>query len=146
MFENGRNEERLQVSRYLIDPATIHTTERAAYWGNIAIEAIEDCKAMIRKLEQYQQMLYERVQQIETAPYHHRVTLLRQRGFYDKKVTYHLIVEKVRESGDIKPEEIQRTKYPGTERRQALADFESYKKTHPGIESIKDIEKSKWER
>lgn len=146
MFKNGRSEERLQVSRYLVAPETIHTTERAAYWGNIAAEAIEDCKDMIRKLERYQQMLFDRVQQIETAPYHHRVTLLRQRGFYDKKVTYHLIVEKVREGDGIKPEEIQRSKYPGTERRQALADFETYKKAHPGIEAVKDIEKSKWER
>lgn len=145
MFEYGR-EERLQVSRYLIDPATIHTTERAAYWGGIAAQAIEDCRAMIQKLERYQQVLFDRVQQIEAAPYHHRVMLLRERGYYDKKVTYHLIVEKVRETDGIEPEEIQRAKYPGTERRQALADFEAYKKIHPGVEAVKDIEKNKWER
>lgn len=145
MFEHHR-EERLQVSRYLIDPATIHTTGQATYWGRIAAEAIEDCKVMIQKLEQYQQLLYNRVQQIEAAPYHHWVTLLRERGYYDKKVTYHLIVEKIRDVGGIKPEEIQRTKYAGTERRQAIADFEAYKKSHPGVEAVKDIEKSKWER
>ena len=145
MFEHHR-EERLQVSRYLIDPATIHTTGNAAYWGRIAAEAIDDCKAMIQKLEQYQQMLYNRVQQIEAAPYHHRVTLLRERSYYDKKVTYHLIVEKIRDVGGIKPEEIRRTEYAGTERRQAIADFEAYKKSHPSVEAVKDIEKSKWER
>lgn len=145
MFEYGR-EERLQVSRYLVAPATIHTTERASYWGGIAGEAIADCKAMIAKLEQYQQMLFQRVQELETAPYHHRVTLKRERSWYDKKVTYYLIVEKVREVKGIEPEEIQRTNYPGTDRRQALADFEAYKKSHPGIEAVKDIEKGKWER
>lgn len=145
MFEHGR-EERLQVSRYLVSPATIHTTERAAYWGKTTAEAIKDCEDMITKLKQYQKQLFDRVQEIETAPYHHRVQLIREKRWRESRVVYHLIVEKVYDVPGIDPTEIRRTNYPGAERRQAIAAFELYKKTHPGIEAIKDIEKGAWEK
>jgi hypothetical protein len=145
MFRN-RNDERFQISAYLVNPSTIDTTERAAYYGGIASRMIEDCNAMIETMQRYQKKLYDRVQEIETAPYHHRVQLIREKRWRESKVVYHLIVEKVYDVPGIKPAEIQRTNYPGTERRQAIAAFEAYKKTHPGIEAIKDIEKGKWEK
>lgn len=143
---HGRSDGELWVRCYLIDPATIDTVERAAYWGGSAARAIKECEGMINQLKQYQQQLYERVQELETAPYHHRVTLLRERRYYEKKVFYHLIVEKVYDADGIKPVEIQRTNYPGTERREAIKAFEAYKKTHPGVEAVMDIEKARWEK
>lgn len=145
MFHH-RSDGELWVRCYLIDPKTIDDLDRAIYWGNSAADHIKQCEAMIERLKDYQQMIYERVQELETSPYHHRVTLLRERRYYEKKVFYHLIVEKVFDTPGIRPVEIQRTNYPGTERREALKDFEAYKKSHPGIESVLDIEKSRWER
>lgn len=145
MFYN-RNEDEIHVRCYLVKPSTIDSLDRAVYWGNRAAESIKDCEAMIATLKRYQQEIYERVQELETAPYHHRVTLLREKRYYEKKVFYHLIVEKVFDSPGIKPVEIQRTNYPGTERREALKAFEAYKKSHPGIEAVLDIEKARWER
>lgn len=143
---HGRSDGELWVRCYLIDPQTIDTVERAVYWGNSAADHIRQCEAMIEQLRNYQTMIYERVQELSTAPYYHRVTLLRERRYYEKKVYYHLIVEKVFTVPGIRPVEIQRTNYPGTERREALKAFADYQKTHPGIEAVLDIEKAKWER
>lgn len=145
MFEH-RTDDRFQVTAYLVSPSSIHTTKRAAYWGGVASRMIADCNAMIQTMQRYQKMLYDRVQEIETAPYHHRVTLQRERRFRESKVFYHLIVEKVYDVPGIDPCEIVRENYPGTERREALKAFEAYKKSHPGIESVLDIEKGRWER
>lgn len=145
MFSH-RNDTELYVRCHLIDPKTIDDLDRAVYWGGNAAHYIAECEGMINQLKKYQQMIYERVQELETAPYHHRVTLLREKRYYQNKVFYHLIVEKVFDSPGIKPVEIQRTNYPGTERRQALKDFAAYQKSHPGIEAVKDIEKAKWEK
>lgn len=141
-----RSDGELWVRCYLIDPKTIDTVERAAYWGNNAASHIKECEAMIARLKEYQQMIFERVQELETTSYHHRVTLLRERRFRESKVLYHLIVEKVYDTEGIRPTEISRTNYPGTERREALKAFEAYKKSHPGIEAVLDIEKARWEK
>ena len=42
-------------------------------------------------------------------------------------------------------EEIKRTTYKGTERKQALIDFESLKTEYKSAIFVKDIEKSKYE-
>lgn len=141
-----RSDGELSVRCYLIDPKTIDDLDRAIYWGNSAADHIKQCEAMIDQLKQYQQMIYERVQEIETAPYHHRVTLLRENRYYQKRVFYYLIVEKVFDTPGIKPVEIQRTTYSGPDRRDALKAFEAYKKSHPGIEAVLDIEKARWEK
>jgi hypothetical protein len=89
-----RNDGELSVRCYLIDPKTIDDMDRAVYWGNSAAQYIKDCEDMINQLKQYQQKIYERVQQLEAAQYHHRVTLLRENRYYQKRVFYYLIVEK----------------------------------------------------
>lgn len=145
MFSH-RNDTELYVRCHLIDPKTIDDLDRAVYWGGNAAHYIAECEGMINQLKKYQQLIYERVQELESAPYHHRVTLLREKRYWQNKAYYHLIVEKVYDCPGIRPVEIQRTNYPGTERRQALKDFADYRKSHPGIEAIKDIEKAKWEK
>jgi hypothetical protein len=141
-----RSDGELSVRCYLIDPKTIDDLDRAVYWGNSAAQYIKDCEDMIDQLKQYQQKIFERVQELETAQYHHRVTLLRENRYYQKRVFYYLIVEKVFDTPGIKPVEIQRTTYSGPERRDALKAFEAYKKSHPGVEAVLDIEKARWEK
>ena len=141
-----RSDGELSVRCYLIDPKTIDDLDWAVYWGNSAAQYIKDCEGMINQLKQYQQKKYARVQELESAQYHHRVTLLRENRYYQKRVFYYLIVEKVFDTPGIKPVEIQRTTYSGPERRDALKAFEAYKKSHPGIESVLDIEKARWEK
>ena len=145
MFHN-RSDGELWVRCYVIDPKTIDDLDRAVYWGNSAAQYIKDCEGMINQLKQYQQKIYERVQELETAQFHHRVTLLRENRYCQKRVFYYLIVEKVFDTPGIKPVEIQRTTYSGPERRDALKAFEAYKKSHPGVEAVLDIEKARWEK
>lgn len=145
MFRN-RSDAELWVRCYLIDPKTIDTVDRAIYWGNSAAEHIRQCESMITRLKEYQKMIFDRVQELETAPYHPRVTLLRERSLRDSKVFYYLIVEKVYETPGMKPVSLQSTKYSGTDRREAIKAFEAYKKSHPGIEAVLDIEKASWEK
>ena len=141
-----RSDGELSVRCYLIDPKTIDDLDRAVYWGNSAAQYIKDCESMINQLKQYQQKIYERVQELESAQYHYRVTLLRENRYYQKRVFYYLIVEKVFDTPGIKPVEIQRTTYSGPERRDALKSFEAYKKSHPGVEAVLGIEKARWEK
>jgi hypothetical protein len=135
----------LQVRTYLQPPEAIDTTDRAVWYGNQAAQAIASCKAMIARLEEYQQQLYQRVQLLESAPYHLRLTLRRERR-WKEKVLYHLITERVYDIPGIRPKEESRTTYPGTERNVAIKAYNEYRRSHPGIEAIKDIDRPSWER
>lgn len=130
---------------YLPDPRTLNTLDRLTYHGGCAARYITELQAMIETMESYQSLIYDRVQELSTAPYHTEIHLIRERR-YDNKVKYHLLMKKVYDTPGIDPETIERTTYPGTERRKALADFAAYQKSHPGIIAVKDIEKGKWER
>jgi hypothetical protein len=102
---------------------------------------------MIETTEAYQSLIYDRVQALMQAQYHMEIHLRRERRYYnDNKVFYYLEAVKVYDTPGIEPETIERTTYPGTERRQALKDFAAYQKSHPGIIAVKDIEKGKWEK
>lgn len=130
---------------YLPDPRTINTLDRLTYHGGQADRYITELTAVIETMQAYQMLVYERIQELTTAPYHTEVHLTREKR-YDNKVRYHLEVKKVYDVPGINPVTTERTTYPGTERHKALADFTAYQKAHSGIIAIKDIEKAKWER
>lgn len=130
---------------YLPDPRTINTLDRLIYHGSCADRYVSEFKAAIDTMEAYKMLVYDRVQELTTAPYHTEIHLSREKR-YDNKVHYYLEVKKFYDVPGIDPEIIKRTTYPGTERHKALADFTAYQRNHPGIVAIKRIEKSKWER
>lgn len=144
-FRNNRNE--LSVTRhiYLPDPNTMNTMDRLTYQGAQAARYAEEFREMIQTMESYQSLIYDRVQALTTAPYHTEIHLLREK-WYQSKVKYYLDVKKVYDTLEIEPETIKRNVYPGNGRSQAIKDFEAYRKSHPGIIAVKDIEKGKWER
>lgn len=130
---------------YLAHPDTLNDMHWINFQGAQAARYIKEAQAVIETMQAYQQLLYERVQLLETAPYHLEVILKREKR-YDGKVWYWLTVRKVREVDGVEPETLEQTKYPGTERSKALKDFAAYQKSRPGIIAVKDIEKGKWER
>lgn len=144
-FHNNRQE--LSVTRhiYLPDPNTLNTMDRLTYQGAQAARYAEELREMIQTMESYQSLIYDRVQALTTAPYHTEIHLRREK-WYQSKVKYYLDVKKVYDTLEIEPETIKRNVYPGNGRSQAIKDFEAYKKSHPGIIAVKDIEKGKWER
>lgn len=144
-FQSYRREFNETRHFYLPDPRTLNTIDRLTYHGGCAARYAAELQAMIETMESYQQLIYDRVQALTMAPFHHELYLTRERR-YDNKVRYHLEVKKVYDIPGIDPETIERTTYPGTERHKALADFAAYQKTHAGIIAVKDIAKGKWER
>ena len=132
---------------YLPNPDKLHTMKDLTYHGSQAARYAAEFRAMIETMETYQQLIYDRVQALTQAQYHMEIHLRRERRYYnDNKVFYYLEAVKVYDTPGIEAETIERTTYPGTERRKAIADFAAYQKSHPGIIAVKDIEKGKWER
>lgn len=144
-FRNYRRELNETRHFYLPDPRSVNTMERLSYHGAQAARYAAELRSMIETMEAYQQIIFDRVQELTTAPYHKEIHLTRERR-YDNKVYYYLSEKKVYDTPGIEPETIERTTYPGTERHKAIADFEAYKKSHPGIIAVKNIAKGKWER
>ena len=130
---------------YLPDPRSLNTMDRLIYQGGQAERYITEAKALIETMEAYRQLIFDRVQALTTAAYHHEIHLTRRRR-YDGKVSYCMELKKVYDTPGIDPERLESTTYPGAERHKALKDFAAYQKHHPGILAVKDIEKSKWER
>lgn len=146
-FQSRRQSLDIRFSTYLPDPNSLGTLDRCTYHGGCAARYAADLKALIETMEAYQQIIYDRVQELTTAPYHTEIHLRREKRYYnDNKVFYYLEAVKVYDTPGIEPETTERTVYPGTDRRKAIADFEAYKKSHPGIIAVKDIAKGKWER
>ena len=146
-FKGYRREFNETRHFYLPDPRSLNTLKECTHQGASAARYAAELKALIETMESYQQLIYERVRELTTAPYHHELTLTRERRTYrDNKVFYYLDVKKVYEVPSISPETVERTTYPGTERHKALADFAAYQKSHPGIIAEMDIAKGKWER
>ena len=127
------------------DPEKLSTAKDIQFYDGSAARMIAEFKAIIAKLEIYRLAMAERYGEIETAPKIPVVKLTRDRSYSANKVYYYLtIYERFIETG--KENQIDQTRYDGKDRHKALADFEAYKKAHPGIVAEMDIEKKRWER
>ena len=147
-FRSGYRNE-FSETRYfhLTNPAKINTIKDLTYHGGSAARYAAELRQLIETMEAYQQIIYDRAQVLASAQYHTEIHLRREKRYYnDNKVFYYLEAVKVYDTPGIEPETIERTVYHGTDRRKAIADFEAYKKSHPGIIAVKDIAKGKWER
>lgn len=146
-FKSCRREFNETRRFYLPDPRSLNTLKECTYQGGSAARYAAELRAMIETMESYQSLIYDRVQELTTAPFHHELHLTREKKYYaDNKVFYYMEVKKVFDVDGINPETIERTTYPGTERHKALNDFAAYQKSHPGIIAVKDIAKATWER
>lgn len=140
----GRDDQDLTLRCYLVNPLKKTDTKQLAYWDSYAARDIEAAEKLIETLKEYRKAIADRYTELCTMPYKIRLELVRQASWYGKGVTYHITIKKVFDDGT-EAEEL-RENFPGKERHKALARFEELKKQRPGIEAIKDIEKSKWER
>lgn len=144
----------LRLTTNIYDPAGIMEADRLAQYDKWTEEAIERVEEGLQILKDYRAAIAQRYSEIETAATIPVIRLRRQRDFWkEHKVFYHLeeITRYVDtpnpKAGKSYTDRVDRcTTYAGSDRRQALKDFEAYKKTHPGITAELDIEKSKWER
>lgn len=136
---------RLDQYIYLPSPATMDDMTRLAYYDNSITQQIKTLHAAIETLQAYRQLLYDRAQEIVSAPWHKELRLERKRDGYTGKVTYYLLLLKVYDAKGISPETIEKTTFPGQERHKAIATYNATLKNHPGIIAEMSISKSRWE-
>ena len=143
MFEN-RTDEQLSIYIYIVSPKTINTIERLKNRDNSAIRDIARLQEAIDQLQEYRNILYERAQFIESAQYTRVLYIKREYHYYSKTVTYRVgIAKEYKEMDNVIEQE---EKFPGKERHKAFARFKELKKQNPGIATIEETEKGKWEK
>ena len=140
----GRTDTDLTLRCYLIDPTKKTDTSQLLYLDSYAARAIAAAESLIETLKEYRKAIAERFAQLATMPYTIRLELVRRAAWNGKGVTYHITITKTFEDGST-VDELQEN-FTGKERHKALARFEELKKQRPGIEAVKNIEKSPWER
>ena len=138
------DEAEIKIFDHLRRPDKLTDTDGVALYDRSAAGTIQRMEEALEALKGYRQALAERYAALATMPYKLRLDLIRHKGWYDKKVTYTLRLVRVYEDGHEETEH--ETKYPGTERRAAIAAFESMQKQRPGIECNMDISKKSWEK
>ena len=145
MFEYHPEEE-LHVRVWLQAPSTRQTMEEVQSADGSALRAIQEAEELIAQLKQYRLDLAARAQRLSVAPYTHRLELTREHHYYGNRIYYYVTLYKVYIDSALGEVVEQNTKYPGTERHTAIKDFETIKKSRPGIECRVDIERRGWEK
>lgn len=144
-YGHRSNEAQIDIRSYFIRAETLNETGRIQLYDESAVRLIQKCEETIAQLKAYRISLAERYSFLATSPSVPVVRLVRIRNSYDSKVYYHLLtLRRFLEDGTEVEES--REKYPGSERRKAIADYKAYVKAHPGIAAEMDIEKKRWEK
>lgn len=124
-------------------PETIHKSSEIIERIKRAEDDIIRLENYILQLKAYEIALTERYNYLETVPKKQKIKLQRYKK-YRGNVFYYIIFYDV--NLDTNEEtEIKRNTYKGTERKQALIDFEALKTEYKSAIFVKDIEKSKYE-
>ena len=136
----------VNIKDSLLLPEKFDNLDRVKYYDESAARTMNEMQKVFQGLKLYRQRLAEIYNELATAPQVPGVKLIRRRDCWKgNKVFYDLITyTKYIDSGN--EVETSRKTYAGMERRQAIDDFKAYCKNHPGIESVMDIAKSKWEK
>jgi outer membrane receptor for ferric coprogen and ferric-rhodotorulic acid len=130
---------------YLTKPSALDTIERCQRYDREAEQYLAELAGEIENIKEYRKDVFARMQMIYAAPWELKITLRREARYCDRKY-YYLTVEKVYQAPGIQPEQVSCTKYAGTERSKAIADYRAALKAHPGVACEMDIARSKWER
>lgn len=139
---NNSDIAEIRFSTTMCDPKTLDTANRIIYYDKNAAEAIERCKEAIKDLEEYRQELAQRYAVLETMMFCERLELIRYKA-WKGAVTYHVNI--IRTYEDKTEVEILKESFSGKERQKAFKRFEEIKKQRPGIKTVIDVEKRKWE-
>lgn len=131
---------------YIKKPDKIKSLSEVQEYDKKAASEIEYLKAKIALMSIYRAELFNRFQEINAANFHLRITIQRQRRYYENKVFYYITMENIPDRADVAPREVLSECYNGKERHTALKRFDELCKQYPHAETIKKIEKSQWEK
>ena len=142
-FRESGDYPEIRVFQSVQRPASFTDPKRILDRDRMIVTFLRDLENLTENLRQYRRDLAVRYNELSTMPYNLRLSCVRNRSFSTKRVTFTVTLSRILEDGTV-IEEISE-KYPGIERKQALARYENLKKTHPGIEASLDLEKAFWE-
>ena len=136
-------EVEIRIWYYLQRPEALDTFDRIKHYDTQAAQLVAQCKKLIEDMSEYRQALAARYNQLATMPSRRRLRLERYVNYDNKKFYY---IRHITEYDDGTRVETETEKFPGKERRAALARFAELKKRYPGIAAEMDIEKKSWEK
>lgn len=139
-----RDDVELRRFIYIKKPEAIKSLKDLEYYSGRAAQAIAEAESTIELMQEYQQALYARSQEIYNTNYK-LFLFLERRRHYDNTKSYTITICKRFDGNNVADEEILRETYPGKERHKALKRFEELKKEYPNIENDMDIAKRQWE-
>ena len=142
-FRKGEAEIRNYI--YIRKPEAIKSAKDIEHYYARTAQAISDAENTIKLLQEYQQALYTRYQEICNANYK-LFLFLERRVHFDNSKSYYITISKKFTGNNIADEPILQESFSGKERHKALKRFEALKKEYPNIEHDTDIEKKGWER
>lgn len=140
-YQRGEYTKTLHI--YCSDPRTETSLKRLRRLDDMTAKEIERLQNELSALQAYRLDLMERAQYIATASYTVSVELHRHK-LYCGGVEYKLQIVRTYEDGT--RHEDNRTMYSGKDRYKAISDYKAAFKSHPGAETVLDIEKGRWER
>lgn len=132
----------IKIYSHFSRPDTL-TAARIPMYDKSAERLINECMELVADLAEYRQALAARYAELATMP-SKPILKIERRKDYNGKVFYYITITNVYEDGT-ETEELSET-YAGTERHAALKRYAELLKERPGIEAIKKIDKSRWER
>ena len=130
-------------------PEKLHSTADVAYCDKNAERLIQEFADMINVLKDYRLDLAKRYTELSVRPTVPCIRLERRNGIYGDEagkvffelVTFDMYADDTSPRWDMGRVElnVNRKRYTGRERRQAIADYKSYIRSHPGIHAESDI-------
>lgn len=131
---------------YIKSPKKIKTLGEIEEYEKKAVSEIEYLKIKIELMHLYRAELFNRYQEIRSANFHTQIIIERQRRYYENKVYYYVTVKNIPDRNDVGEKILRSDVFEGKQRHEALKFFEQLQKIYPRAETIKKIEKSKWEK
>lgn len=125
-------------------PESLYELDRVRSRDRYAEDDIKKLEALVADLKEYRLDLARRYSELATMTYTYKLYLVREKGWYDKKVTYTVRLARVFPDG--KEIDEQKEVFSGADRKKAFELFADLKKSRPGIGTVEDTQKKQWEK
>lgn len=144
-YGHPSKDQEILLTGYFVRPDTITDTKQIEQFDHCASQLLSEIQEAQKCLQAYRFALAEQYNRLETAPKIPCVRLRRRKDSYSNKVFYYLDTYLLNLDNGAETDTKTKT-YPGSDRWQAIKDYQQYLKDHPGIKAEMHIGKSRWER
>jgi len=143
MFEY-HDEEKHNLYIIMHNPKGMADMKTLTFWDSMTAGHIREAEAAIEAMKKYRAMLAERAQELLTMDYTRILKIKREINYYSNHKFYYVRI--IRRLADGSEQDELCEMYEGTERHKAFKRFAELQKQNPGIETVQDTAKGKWER